>query len=288
MLRIVPNLQWLDNLLIYERGVGAKSLLGENLVWVLTVRIVLRRRIRCDFIAFRCRIGAVAYCGRRLGSCLRVEGMSVSLVSKHRMLAFVRAVLGVSGRTVVLAVGLAVLPMLVGCRGGLHEKGEQRIRVVGSYGEPIRSGIAYNAGRGTGQNAALTIGYDRFVTDRLALMVDGTPYRIYNQDEGDVYTGEFQVGVRYYFWEFDVFGTAGAMYGEMLGGIMLGSNSVPEEGHTFNFTQDTGLGFEFELNERISLNTGYRMKHLSNGGMFNDDNPSQNDHHVYVGVAISW
>jgi hypothetical protein len=42
-----------------------------------------------------------------------------------------------------------------------------------------------------------------------------------------------------------------------------------------------------KLTDRISWTSGYRLKHLSNGNLFNDDNPSQNDHHVYTGIAIT-
>ncbi|NOT02249.1 MAG: hypothetical protein HOP29_16705 [Phycisphaerales bacterium] len=181
-----------------------------------------------------------------------------------------------------------VLPVVMGCQGGLHHEGEQRLTFMGSYGEPVSDGVAWKAGKGTGQNAALTVGYDYFVKDRLALMVNGTPYRIYNQSDGDVYAGEFQIGLRYYICDFDVFDRPMAFYAEALGGIMQGRRSVPETGHTFNFTQDTGVGFEWRIGENVSWISGYRVKHLSDGDFFDDENPAQNDQFVYTGLAISW
>jgi hypothetical protein len=38
----------------------------------------------------------------------------------------------------------------------------------------------------------------------------------------------------------------------------------------------------------VSWISGYRMKHLSNADLFGDDNPAQNDHHIYTGLAFSW
>ena len=180
------------------------------------------------------------------------------------------------------------LCLVAGCNGGLHHKGEQRFSVIGSYGEPFNESFVWKGGDGSGQEAALTLGYDYFLEDRLALIGTVTPYRIYNQSDGDTYAGEIQLGLRYYIWEFELFSTPGAVYGEMLGGVTYGSRSIPEEGSSFDFTQDTGLGMEMQISDDVSWFTGYRLKHLSNGNFFNDDNPAQNEHFVYLGVAFSW
>ena len=175
---------------------------------------------------------------------------------------------------------------LIGCQESLHRRGEQRLGLVGSYGEPIKSAAIWSAGDGTGQNAAATIEYNKFTTDRTALLVTATPYRIYNQDDGDVYAGEFQLGLRYHFAKFELGTVPVGLYGEILGGLTYGARSVPDEGSNFNFTQDTGVGFEIQLTEEVSWINGYRLKHLSNGNLFNDDNPSQNDHFVYSGLSL--
>jgi hypothetical protein len=78
------------------------------------------------------------------------------------------------------------------------------------------------------------------------------------------------------------------LYAEALGGITASAKSIPEEGSNFNFTQDTGLGFEAHLDDRWRWFGGYRMKHLSNGDLFNDENPSQNNHYVFTGLAYSF
>jgi len=85
-----------------------------------------------------------------------------------------------------------------------------------------------------------------------------------------------------------LFSTPGALYGEMLGGMTYGAQSIPEDGSNFNFTQDTGVGLEMQISDGVSWFTGYRLKHLSNAGLFDDDNPAQNENVVYTGVAFSW
>lgn len=188
---------------------------------------------------------------------------------------------------VVVGAALCGLGLLVaGCEGGLHRKGETRFTAMGSYGEPIKGDVIWPDGKGRGQNAGLTLGLDHHLADRTAIVATLTPYRIYNQSDGDIYAGEFQLGLRCWLVEFDVFGQPVGIFTEALGGVTYGARSIPEEGSNFNFTQDTGLGVELPLTDDISWISGYRLKHLSNGRLFNDDNPSQNDHFVYTGLSI--
>jgi hypothetical protein len=178
--------------------------------------------------------------------------------------------------------------MAAGCTGGLHREGDRQITLVGSYGEPIKDAALWYASElGRGQNTALELGYNHFFEDRLAFMVGLTPYKIFNQSDGDVYAAEFQIGFRWYFWEFDLGSVPVGLFGEILGGVMQAAKSVPEEGSHFNFTQDTGLGFEAQFTDRISWIGGYRMKHLSNAQINGYNNPAQNDHHFYTGIAIA-
>jgi hypothetical protein len=183
--------------------------------------------------------------------------------------------------------GLTVLVIAVaGCEGGLHRQNDWQVTATGSYGHPIRGQVLWPDGDGRADNAAFTLGLNYFARDRVAVLGALTPYRVYNQSDGDVYAGEFQLGVRYYFWECPLGSVAMGLYGELLGGITYAARSVPEEGSNFNFTQDAGVGLEMQLSDTVSFVGGYRLKHLSNADLFNDSNPSQNDHHVYAGVAI--
>lgn len=183
---------------------------------------------------------------------------------------------------------LALAVSTSGCTGGLHRKGENMVGVSGSFGHAIKGQAIWPDGDGRADNAGVTIDYHRFVADRFAIGGAIVPYRNYNLSGSDSTTGEFQLGVRYYFFEFDALGRPVALYGQLTGGLMNGSRSVPEEGTHTNFTQDSTLALEMKLSDHISWQTGYRLRHLSNGYIFGDENPSQNDHQVFTGLAITW
>jgi len=189
------------------------------------------------------------------------------------------------GEVLARTFGLMFALTAVGCGGGLHRQGEWRAEVTLSYEEPIRGETIWADGLGRSQAAGVTVHGNYFLADRTALIIAATPYRIYNQSDGDVYAGEFQLGARYYIAEWNN-PLPMALYAEVLGGVTLGRHSIPEDGSAFNFTQDTGIGFEAKLTDDVSWITGYRFKHLSNGNFFNDDNPSQNDHQIYTGISI--
>lgn len=176
----------------------------------------------------------------------------------------------------------------LGCTGGLHRAGERQFTLLGSYGYPVKGEAIWPDGDGRAENAGLSLGYNYFPADRLALGASITPYRLYNQSDGDAYAGELQLAVRYYFAEFELGSTPASLFAEALGGMMHSARSVPEAGSHTNFTQDTGVGVELQLIEGVSWITGYRFRHLSNGYVFGHDNPSQNDHQVYTAIGFSW
>lgn len=186
-------------------------------------------------------------------------------------------------------LGQVVLVLLAGCTGGLHRQGQQQLGVTGSWGHPISGEVIWPDGAGRAENEGATLSYSYYPSDRWAVMVAGSPYRRYVQTDGDVYAGELEVGVRYHFWEFDIADVPVGLHVEALGGLMTGSRSIPENGAMTNFTQSTGIGFEVHLDKHLSWLGGYRLRHLSHGHVWTGgENPSQNDHHIYTGLAFTW
>ena len=180
------------------------------------------------------------------------------------------------------------LALLSGCAGGLHHRGQHQLSLTGSFGTAIHGDVGWPDGRGNADNAGATLGYAYFATDRLALLADLTPYRNYNQSDGDTFASELQLGLRYYVCEFEVADIPVGLYAEALGGLLYGRRSIPEYGAHGNFTQNTGVGVEVQFTPNVSWISGYNLRHLSHGHLFGDDpNPSQNDHFVYTGLAIS-
>jgi len=182
----------------------------------------------------------------------------------------------------------AFLLVAAGCNfsGGLHRQEEREVVVEASYGHADPSQPFLWQGIGDANDYGLIAGYAYYWRDRVGLQAKLTPVRIYDQSDGRVYACEFQIGFRYYFWEAEDLG----VFLEALGGVSYADKSVPpEDGTHFNFTQDTGLGLEYLINDRWSVLGGYRYSHMSNGrGTDRTKNPSQNDHEWWLGIGYSW
>lgn len=186
-----------------------------------------------------------------------------------------------------LLIVLTLIPM-IGCTGGIHRKGDQQISVVGVYGHPIKGDAIWPGGDGEAENGGVTASYHYYFADRFAFATNLTPYRNYSQTNGDIPTGEFSLGVRYMFAEFDIFSRPIGLFAEANGGLMYAAKSVPPGGANTNFTQETGLGFEYRITDAISCVGGYHLRHVSDGYLFATENPSQNDHSVFMGIAFSF
>ena len=181
------------------------------------------------------------------------------------------------GRIVLLGMALGF-----GCSGGLHREGQHQIDVMASYGRPV------NEIKGRAENAAVTVRYERFVRDRTALMAGITPLRVYDRDNDRVYEVEFQVGGRYYPWEFHLGKLPIALFGETSGGVAWANQPNPPAGTEWNLTYELGAGLEFQLSERLFWMVGYRFRHLSNAKGQVQKNPSQDDDQLFTGLSFSW
>lgn len=182
-----------------------------------------------------------------------------------------------------------LLYCVAGCKGGLHREGDGQVEVLGSVGIPVKGDFAlWWRGEGEAKNAALSVNYQHFVRDRVTVTAGLTPLRLYDQEGDTVYQAEFQAGTRYYPWEFPAWKTPVALYGEVLGGVSWASEPIPPIGSDWNLSLEMGLGFEIHLSDRLRWMVGYRLRHLSNGHGNVPENPGQNDHLLYTGLAFPW
>ncbi|MBI2829047.1 MAG: acyloxyacyl hydrolase [Acidobacteria bacterium] len=76
-----------------------------------------------------------------------------------------------------------------------------------------------------------------------------------------------------------------APFAEILGGALRTDHEVPEGVSRFNFTAQSGLGLQLPLAGRRSLVFGYRLHHISNGGL-GPRSPSLNSNVVYGGLTL--
>jgi hypothetical protein len=58
-----------------------------------------------------------------------------------------------------------------------------------------------------------------------------------------------------------------APYAELNGGAMYSNHPIPENISRFNYTAQTGMGFLMRLTPGHSFVVGYRLHHISNGGI---------------------
>ncbi len=157
------------------------------------------------------------------------------------------------------------------------------------YGDANLSDPLWWVGEGDASTTAVTVKYSRYFRPRLAWTVGFTPARLFDQSDGTVWSAEIQAGIRWDALDFSVYRVPLVLYGIALGGVMHSSKSVPAEraSHT-NLTQDLGLGLEVRWTDSVSMVTGYRLKHLSNGSGSNINNPSQNSNDVFLGLLFRW
>jgi len=181
----------------------------------------------------------------------------------------------------VIGAALAVWLPQAACTGGIHHRGQHQLSVTGAYGVPFDR-------TGRGDSAAIGLGYEYFARDRLAVAAAMTPYRNYDQGDGDAHAGELQVGVRWYFWELNLGKVPLAFYVDLLAGLTHSSRSVPEDGACTNFVEDAGIGVQVPITENVSWVAGYRLRHLSHAHVFGGEpNPGQDDQQFYTGLAFS-
>lgn len=176
---------------------------------------------------------------------------------------------------------LVVLLVCAACSGGRHRRGDQQAIFSASFDEPISGRSLGFDGHGDARNAGVAAAGQWFLRDRWALGVR-TGYRYY---DGGTHALELEATARHYLFEA---GPVGFLF-EVTGGGSFASDEVPPGGTPVNWIWGFGLTFEVPLADTTDLLLGYQWRHLSNGrGGSAPDNPTQNDHRVWVGVALDW
>lgn len=183
-------------------------------------------------------------------------------------------------RTLVLLLVLAA----AACKGGPHRKGDRQAVFSGSIGEPMQGDSLGFVGHGDARNIGLAAASQWFLMDRWAVGVQ-VGGRFYHQTGGDVIALEVEGTARHYLFEI---GSVGFLF-EVTGGGQVASRDVPPGGTSYNWAFGFGPTLEIPLGEETDLLAGYQWRHLSNGkGGDSPENPTQNDHRLWVGVAIDW
>ena len=172
----------------------------------------------------------------------------------------------------------------VSCHGGLHRQGDRQIVFTGDLNEPIDGRSLGFDGNGDARNLGANAGVQWYAADRIAFGVR-TGLRYYDQSGGGAGAWEVEGTLRHWFFEL---GKVSCGF-EMTGGGSLATRNVPPGGTALNWIWGFGVVFDYPLSEKSDLLFGYHWRHLSNGrGGDAPDNPTQNDHRLFVGVAFDW
>jgi Lipid A 3-O-deacylase (PagL). len=74
---------------------------------------------------------------------------------------------------------------------------------------------------------------------------------------------------------------------DMSGGFVIYNKKFPTGGEYYNFMWRIGPQFIYKISENSSVNIGYMIMHVSNGGL-KTNNPSYNAHGVSLGFVTNF
>ena len=127
--------------------------------------------------------------------------------------------------------------------------------------------------------SSVSVGREHYFIDNGALGLQLLGYYTHDDEDG-VGIGGNGYG-RYHFFTRQHF----SIYGDVLGGVFVGTQDFPTGGTALNFTYAGGPGVSLEIDERTHLMMGVRFQHVSNGFISGRDrNPIFNSFGGYVGL----
>lgn len=103
-----------------------------------------------------------------------------------------------------------------------------------------------------------------------------------SQPGPDAFGGGLDLQIRWHFLAFEDW----SLFGEIGGGILGTTHSVPAGGSQFNFTPNIGVGATFALTDSTRLYTGIRWFHISNAGLY-EHNPGRDTCSLWVGLSFA-
>ena len=127
--------------------------------------------------------------------------------------------------------------------------------------------------------SSVALGWDKYAIDNGVLGYQVLGY--YTHDDEDGLAIGFNAYGRYHVLNFDRF----SIYGDILGGVFVGTEDFPTGGTALNFTYAGGPGLMYRINDNTHIMGGMRFQHVSN--LFiegRDRNPIFNSFGGYVGL----
>ncbi len=126
------------------------------------------------------------------------------------------------------------------------------------------------------------VGLSYFLVDDLSLNFELNGFYVDQEGEDSSPIGvNFNLLLRWHFFKRDSW----TIYFDGGAGMLYTSDDVPDNGSSFNFTPQAGLGMSFALNEKARLLLGARWHHISNANTY-DENPGRDSVQAYVGLSF--
>jgi len=152
------------------------------------------------------------------------------------------------------------------------EKGARRFHVHLAYGEDVDF---------DGQQFGIAgVGVSWFIEEDLSLDLEFNAFGT-DQTGNDAAGFNFNVLLRWHFLARETW----SIYLDGGAGMLITSSDVPEEGSSFNFTPQAGVGASFDVWARNRLLVGARWQHISNANLYSN-NPGRDSVMAYVGLSI--
>lgn len=129
------------------------------------------------------------------------------------------------------------------------------------------------------------VAYSRFLVDDVEFAVEGALWS-FDQPGDDAFGISGAMVFRWHFLNRDRW----TLYADVGIGGMVASDSVPDEGTSFNLMPRAGVGATYRiLDNGTRLQAGLRWHHISNARLAGEErNPSRDAPMLYFGVMIPW
>ena len=125
------------------------------------------------------------------------------------------------------------------------------------------------------------VGFSYFLEDNLSLDFEFNA-AYFDQEVGDSEIGaNFNLLLRWHFLPRDSW----SLYIDGGAGMLLTTDDVPDDGSSFNFTPQAGLGASFDIGNNNRLMVGARWHHISNANLY-DENPGRDSIVGYLAVSM--
>ena len=144
----------------------------------------------------------------------------------------------------------------------------------------VHGGAGLHVSTSDNKLAQLGVGFEYFTADDLSLDFEFNGL-YFNQIGDDALGANFALLFRWHF----ISNGHWSMYLDGGAGLMGSSSDVPENGSSFNFTPQAGLGMTYEIGGGNRIMGGVRWHHVSNGHTY-EHNPGRDSVMVYLGLSM--